>query len=156
MLPSATGGANWQGGAFDPETKMFYVYSTTTPTALGLVKPDPARSDFGYVAGHRARSERAGRPARGRGRAGGAAAPAAGGRRAAARRWRGRRAGPPGGRGGGRGGGGGGGGGADRAGPAADQAAVRAHHRDRHEQGRHRAGRSRTATRRTTSRIIRR
>src|SRR6185436_3083715 len=29
MLPNATGGANWQGGAFDPETKMFYIFSAT-------------------------------------------------------------------------------------------------------------------------------
>jgi quinoprotein glucose dehydrogenase len=51
MLPSATGGANWQGGAFDPETKMFYIFTNTSPTALGLVKPDPAKSDFDWVQG---------------------------------------------------------------------------------------------------------
>jgi quinoprotein glucose dehydrogenase len=51
MMPSATGGANWQGGAFDPESKMLYVYSVTSPTPLGLVPSDPARSDFGYVQG---------------------------------------------------------------------------------------------------------
>jgi quinoprotein glucose dehydrogenase len=51
MLPSATGGANWQGGAFDVETKMLYVYSVTSPTALGLVRTDPAKSDFGYARG---------------------------------------------------------------------------------------------------------
>src|SRR5580765_1117947 len=38
LLPSLTGGVNWHGASFDPETKMFYVYSTTTPTALGLLK----------------------------------------------------------------------------------------------------------------------
>ena len=36
MLPSATGGANWPGGAFDPETNMLYVYSATQITPLGL------------------------------------------------------------------------------------------------------------------------
>ena len=51
MLPNATGGANWQGGAFDPETKMFYIFTNTQPTPLGLVKPDPARSDFDWVQG---------------------------------------------------------------------------------------------------------
>jgi quinoprotein glucose dehydrogenase len=51
MLPSATGGANWQGGAFDPETKMFYIFTNTSVTALGLVKPDPARSDMDWVQG---------------------------------------------------------------------------------------------------------
>src|SRR3954471_20412867 len=51
ILPSATGGANWQGGALDPETNKLYIYSVTAPSALGLVQPDPAKSDFGYVLG---------------------------------------------------------------------------------------------------------
>ena len=51
MLPNATGGANWQGGAFDPETKMFYIFTNTQPTPLGLVKPDAAKSDFDWVQG---------------------------------------------------------------------------------------------------------
>ena len=51
MLPSATGGANWQGGAFDPDTKMLYVYSVTSVTTLGLVKPDVSRSDFDWIQG---------------------------------------------------------------------------------------------------------
>ena len=51
ILPSVTGGANWQGGALDPETNKLYVYSVTAPSALGLVQPDPAQSDFGYVLG---------------------------------------------------------------------------------------------------------
>jgi quinoprotein glucose dehydrogenase len=51
MLPNATGGANWQGGAFDPETKMFYIFTNTSPTPLGLVKPEAGRSDFDWVQG---------------------------------------------------------------------------------------------------------
>jgi quinoprotein glucose dehydrogenase len=51
MLPSATGGANWQGGAFDPETKMFYIFTNTAPTSLGMVKPDPTKSDFDWIQG---------------------------------------------------------------------------------------------------------
>jgi len=51
MLPNATGGANWQGGAFDPETKMFYIFTNTAPTVLGLVKPDPTKADFAYWQG---------------------------------------------------------------------------------------------------------
>jgi quinoprotein glucose dehydrogenase len=51
MLPSAQGGANWQGGAFDPETKMAYVYSKTTITPLGLVPSDGKRSDMNYISG---------------------------------------------------------------------------------------------------------
>ena len=27
MLPDVTGGANWQGGSFDPETKRFYIFT---------------------------------------------------------------------------------------------------------------------------------
>lgn len=51
MLPSATGGANWPGGAFDPETHMLYVYSATQITPLGLVIPDPAKSNMRYISG---------------------------------------------------------------------------------------------------------
>ena len=76
MLPSAGGGSNWFGGSFDPETKMLYAYSVTTPTALGLVKSDGTRSDMNYISGQ-ARDPNAPAPA-GRGRVGGAA-PAAGG-----------------------------------------------------------------------------
>jgi quinoprotein glucose dehydrogenase len=68
MLPSAGGGSNWFGGSFDPETKMLYTYSVTTPTALGLVKSDGTRSDMNYISGQ-ARDPNA--PAAGRGRAGG-------------------------------------------------------------------------------------
>src|SRR5438094_4828589 len=51
MLPSATGGANWEGGAFDPESKMFYISTNTQVTPLGLVKPESSRSDFDWVQG---------------------------------------------------------------------------------------------------------
>jgi quinoprotein glucose dehydrogenase len=50
-LPTATGGANWQGGSFDPETKMLYIFSNTSIGARGIVPADPARSDFGWVGG---------------------------------------------------------------------------------------------------------
>jgi len=72
MLPSAGGGSNWFGGSFDPETKMLYTFSVTTPTALGLMKSDGSRSDMNYISGQ-ARDPNAPAPA-GRGRAGGAAA----------------------------------------------------------------------------------
>jgi quinoprotein glucose dehydrogenase len=74
MLPNATGGANWQGGAFDPETKMFYIFTNTAPTILGLVKPDPTKSDFDWVQGT-ARDPNA-VPSAGRGGAGRGAPPA--------------------------------------------------------------------------------
>jgi len=51
MLPSVTGGANWQGGSFDPESKILYVYSVTSISAQGLVPSDGKRSDMTYIAG---------------------------------------------------------------------------------------------------------
>ena len=54
MLPAATGGANWQGGSFDPETGVFYIFTNTEITPLGLV-PGAERpsepSDMAYVRG---------------------------------------------------------------------------------------------------------
>ena len=50
VLPNHTGGANWPGGAFDPETGILYVASVTTPDPLALVVADPKRSDMGYIA----------------------------------------------------------------------------------------------------------
>jgi quinoprotein glucose dehydrogenase len=80
MLPSAGGGVNWAGGSADPETGMVYVGSVTTPTAVGLVPADPAKSDFGYASG-RAPNPAAPPPAAGsRGGAAGPAGPAAAGR----------------------------------------------------------------------------
>jgi len=49
--PGSTGGANWPGGALDPETNVLYIFSKSQVTPLGLVQPDPGRSDFGYVSG---------------------------------------------------------------------------------------------------------
>ena len=51
MLPSAGGGANWPGGSVDPETDIFYQYSFTQVTSLGLVH-DPERSDMNYIRGN--------------------------------------------------------------------------------------------------------
>jgi quinoprotein glucose dehydrogenase len=49
-LPHHTGGANWPGGAIDPETGIMYVSSITNPDAVALQKADPKRSDMAYVA----------------------------------------------------------------------------------------------------------
>jgi quinoprotein glucose dehydrogenase len=46
MLPSTIGGANWAGGAFDPETNMFYIPSSTIVSPLGLVVPREGQSDM--------------------------------------------------------------------------------------------------------------
>jgi quinoprotein glucose dehydrogenase len=54
MLPAATGGANWQGGSFDPEMSVFYIFTNTEVTPLGLI-PGAERptepSDMAYVRG---------------------------------------------------------------------------------------------------------
>ena len=50
-LPSTGGGANWPGGAFDPETKMIYVHSSTVISPLGLVPPKPGQSDMRFIRG---------------------------------------------------------------------------------------------------------
>jgi quinoprotein glucose dehydrogenase len=50
-LPSTGGGANWPGGAFDPETNMIYVHSSTVISPLGLVPPRPGQSDMRFIRG---------------------------------------------------------------------------------------------------------
>jgi quinoprotein glucose dehydrogenase len=49
ILPNHTGGANWPGGVFDPETGIMYVSSLTNSDVLALAVADPRRSDMGYV-----------------------------------------------------------------------------------------------------------
>jgi quinoprotein glucose dehydrogenase len=39
MRPGIIGGANWGGGAFDPDTGMLYVKSTNVPSIARLQKP---------------------------------------------------------------------------------------------------------------------
>lgn len=51
ILPSAGGGANWNGAAFDPETGILYIPSRTGPSASRLVEPDPEVSDHRYQGG---------------------------------------------------------------------------------------------------------
>ncbi|MDX1383050.1 MAG: PQQ-binding-like beta-propeller repeat protein, partial [Thermoanaerobaculia bacterium] len=50
QAPGTGGGANWSGASVDPETGILYVPSQTRLRAVSLVEPDPARSDFDYVA----------------------------------------------------------------------------------------------------------
>jgi quinoprotein glucose dehydrogenase len=51
LSPSHVGGANWQGGAFDPETGILYVASVNNPDSLSLKPADPAKSDVGFIGG---------------------------------------------------------------------------------------------------------
>jgi quinoprotein glucose dehydrogenase len=49
--PGPLGGANWPGGAFDPETHRLYVFSQSGLGIYGLVVPDPKVSDMNYIQG---------------------------------------------------------------------------------------------------------
>jgi quinoprotein glucose dehydrogenase len=52
VLPSATGGTNWPGGSYDPETHTVFVYSQTNVSPLGLVPPPDVKiSDMYFVQG---------------------------------------------------------------------------------------------------------
>ena len=51
MMPGWVGGANWGGGAIDPETGMIYIPSVTSPNVVALEPPDPEISDFNFVRG---------------------------------------------------------------------------------------------------------
>ena len=52
-LPSATGGANWEGSAMDPETGMLYVPSRTALAVLSVEKDEQADVDFSQAFGVR-------------------------------------------------------------------------------------------------------
>lgn len=49
-LPSSTGGSNWEGAAYDPETGMIYVPSRTATSVLSLVN-EPEASTVRYIQG---------------------------------------------------------------------------------------------------------
>jgi quinoprotein glucose dehydrogenase len=73
QLPSEVGGANWPGGAFDPDTNFLYVHSHANVYMNALVPANPAQSDMGYVGGQaRAGGPGGGGAARGAAPAGGA------------------------------------------------------------------------------------
>jgi quinoprotein glucose dehydrogenase len=104
MLPADVGGANWPGGAFDPETNRLFIHSHTAVFTLQNVPADvvPGAPAPAAAAGGRGGRGAAGAPAAGPGRAGpggagpgaafgpgqggarGAGGPAAGGRGAGA------------------------------------------------------------------------
>jgi glucose dehydrogenase len=48
-LPGTDGGANWNTGAFDPETGTYYALTVTTPAAYALEKPPAKDADVDYV-----------------------------------------------------------------------------------------------------------
>src|SRR5262245_21175185 len=50
QMPGNNGGSNWEGGTFDPETGMLYVFSSTQFSRRSLIH-DPAISNMNYVDG---------------------------------------------------------------------------------------------------------
>ena len=50
MVPGSLGGANWPGGALDPESGYLYVQSATAPSVIALVN-EPEVSDMDYIRG---------------------------------------------------------------------------------------------------------
>jgi quinoprotein glucose dehydrogenase len=51
QLPGNAGGANWSGAAFDPETGMLFVPSTTGPLLVQVVEPAAGRGNLRYRRG---------------------------------------------------------------------------------------------------------
>ena len=47
-MPSAWGAGNWNTGAFDPETGIYYAVSMTQPTAYGLAKSTDPKATMAY------------------------------------------------------------------------------------------------------------
>ena len=45
------GGTGWPGGSYDPQSHMVYVFTWGAVNPLGLVPPDPSRSDMNYISG---------------------------------------------------------------------------------------------------------
>jgi len=50
-LGTSTGGTNWPGGSYDPETHILYVFSQSSITAKGLVPPPAGFSEMAYIQG---------------------------------------------------------------------------------------------------------
>jgi len=53
QMPGATGGAEWGGAPFDPETGILYVPSITGTFAADLLPGDPAKTNLRYTRGSR-------------------------------------------------------------------------------------------------------
>jgi quinoprotein glucose dehydrogenase len=53
QLPGSVGGADWQGGAFDPETGMLYIPSITGPFVADIIKGNEKETNLTYTRGTR-------------------------------------------------------------------------------------------------------
>jgi quinoprotein glucose dehydrogenase len=64
VVPSPTGGTNWPGAAYDPETHTVYAYAQTAIAPLGLIpNTEKTVSDLDYVMGRAGQTIRAPRRA---------------------------------------------------------------------------------------------
>ncbi len=61
MVPGSLGGANWPGGALDPESGYLYVQSATGPSVIALSR-EPDVSTMDYIRGGGLRLRRGGGP----------------------------------------------------------------------------------------------
>jgi quinoprotein glucose dehydrogenase len=53
QVPGSVGGADWQGGAFDPETGLLYVQSITGPFVADIIPGDPKQTNLRFTRGTR-------------------------------------------------------------------------------------------------------
>ena len=53
-MGTASGGTNWPGGSYDPESHILYAHASTGMVSNGLVPGDPKRTEFAWVGGNRA------------------------------------------------------------------------------------------------------
>jgi quinoprotein glucose dehydrogenase len=51
MNPNGDGAGQWPGGAFDPDTNIFYIFSNISYAVNGAVPADPAVTDAGQMMG---------------------------------------------------------------------------------------------------------
>ena len=49
QMPGTSGGANWTGAGFDPETGILYVQSAHTQTVIGIVEPEHPQADVALI-----------------------------------------------------------------------------------------------------------
>jgi quinoprotein glucose dehydrogenase len=50
-MATASGGTNWPGGSYDPETHIAYIPSQRILGSIGLIPGDPSKTDMAYMSG---------------------------------------------------------------------------------------------------------
>jgi quinoprotein glucose dehydrogenase len=51
QFPGWSGGGEWHGASFDPDTGLFYIPSASAPIVVQLIEADPAESNLTYARG---------------------------------------------------------------------------------------------------------